>query len=205
MNDKLWSFWNGPDEKDRRGTYAKFFLPEYEAAGGDLQRRISAVEAPFRSETGITLPEGYALGWAPRSDTNEASEHHVGNAGDRRDTEDGAFAWWCLRNPRVLEVHGLYMEHPCSTVLTAWARARGLDVAPAPWCHLQSVAPKDHVRVFFASSKGVEDWDAFLASGGVAGMGYKDWLALMGGSAEPPPSVDSQSSSVRKLRKVSGY
>lgn len=205
MDDILWSFWNGPDEKDRRDTYAQFFLPEYEAAGGDLQRRISAVEAPFRSETGITLPVGYAVGWAPQSDTQEAPEHYVGNAGDRRDTEDGAFAWWCLRNPHVLAVHGLYLEHPCSTVLAAWAKARSLGSTPTPWCHLQSVAPKTHVRVFFASANDAAEWDAFLAAGGVAGMGYKDWLVFAGGSIEPPPSVDAQSLPQRRLRKVSGY
>ena len=67
-----YDFWNGPDSVDRRIKYAKDFLPEYQANGDDVQRRISTVETAFRAETQIELPPGYASGWRPKS-VNEAT------------------------------------------------------------------------------------------------------------------------------------
>ena len=150
MTTKQWSYWNGPADEDRRVKYAKAFRSEYQGNGDDLQRRIAAVETAFRAETGITLPEGYASGWRPpavneaTANAGKASTHLTANGGDKRDTPDGDFAWWCLRNPHILAVHGLYAEHPVATVVRAWVRAHEAGREPTPWCHLQSVPPRSH-------------------------------------------------------------
>lgn len=179
-----WSYWNGPDEEDRREKYAKAFREEFQANGDDLQRRITAVETAFRSETGAELPEGYASGWRSPS-INEAtshagkkSTHLTANGGDKRDTADGEFAWWCLRNKHILERHGLYQEHPVATVVRAWKVAKEQGRAPTPWCHLQSVPPTSNSRVYFPDTASVTEWQAFRDFGGVEGMSYAAWFTL---------------------------
>ena len=195
-----WSYWNGPDEEDRRVKYAKAFKPEHQANGDDLQRRISAVETAFTAETGIILPPGYSSGWRPPS-VNEAtanagklSTHLDGQGGDKRDTVDGDYAWWCLRNQHVLERHQLYMEHPVATVVRAWKRALEQGREPTPWCHQQSVPPRSHNRVYFPDSASLGEWEAFLATGAQPGLGYAAWLALASPRAESEP--------IRKKRKA---
>jgi len=179
-----WDYWFGPDEVDRRIKYAKSFLPEYEQNGDDVQQRIAAVVTAFRSETEIELPEGYSSGWRPgavneaTSNAGKLSNHLTARAGDKRDSPDGEFAWWCFRTPGILERHGLWMEHPVATVVRAWMTAKDQGRTPTPWCHLQNVPPHSHLRVYFPDTKAVEQWEAFTAAGGQPGMPYEAWLAL---------------------------
>lgn len=179
-----WSYWNGPDDEDRRVKYAKAFRPEYQANGDDVQRRIGAVEIAFRAETGIVLPEGYSSGFRPpaindiTANAGKLSNHVTCNAGDKRDDVDGAYAWWCFRNQRVLEVHGLWMEHPVATVVRAWKSALAQKRDPTPWCHQQSVPPKSHLRVYWPDAKSIEEWDEFLKLGGSTGITHAAWVAL---------------------------
>ncbi len=178
-----WDYWNGPDEEDRREKYAKSFLEEYQDNGNDLQRRIRAVETAFRSETGVELPEGYASGWRPAAvndataNAGKKSTHLTANGGDKRDNADGEFSWWCLRNPHILEIHGLYQEHPIATVVRAWKTAHAQGREPTPWCHLQSVPPASHNRVYFPDTASVGEWTAFQDTGSEAGIGYAAWCA----------------------------
>jgi len=185
-----YDYFFGPDEVDRRTKYAKSFLPEYQANGDDIQRRIGAVETAFQAETGILLPEGYASGWRPSS-VNEAtsnaaqgSKHLTANAGDRRDTVNGEFAWWCMRNMRILEVHQLYMEHPVATTIRAWKAAKDQKREPTPWCHLQSIPPASHNRIYFPDTRSVAEWNEFKVLGGLAGMDYGSWLSLQPATEE---------------------
>ncbi len=178
-----WSFWNGPDAQDRRAKYTKDWEPEYQQNGDDVQRRIAAVVSAFQSDTQIELPSGYASGWRPAS-VNEAtanagklSAHLTAQAGDRRDTPDGDFAWWCARNIGVLEQHGLYMEHPVATVIRAWRTAQQQEREPTPWCHLTTRPPASHSRVYWPDSKAPGE---FQASGYTPGMSYAAWLSLKG-------------------------
>ena len=138
MTDK-WDFWNGPDEADRRFKYAKSWRHEYQQNGDEMQRRIGAVVVAFRAETQVELPSGYASGWRPAA-VNEAtansgknSAHLTAEAGDKRDTPSGDFAWWCMRNETVLVQHGLYMEHPVATVVRAWRVAQVQGRESTPW------------------------------------------------------------------------
>lgn len=178
-----WDYWNGPDEEDRREKYKEAFLPEYQGNGDAVQQKIAAVVTAFRAETGIELPEGYSSGW--RSPTvNEStanagkkSTHLQAKAGDKRDTPNGDFAWWCVRNPHVLEQHGLWMEHPVATVLRAFSVANEQKREATPWCHLQVEAPGSGLRIYFPDSKAKPEWDAFLAAGGQPGTSYTDWKA----------------------------
>lgn len=179
-----WSYWNGPDAEDRRIKFASAFLPEYQANGDDLQRRIEAVVTAFFSETGIELPEGYASGWRPPSvnestaNAGKLSTHLRAQGGDKRDSPDGEFAWWCFRTQHVLEVHGVYMEHPAATVVRSWATAAAQKRTPTPWCHLQSVPPASHIRVYWPDSKASGEWETFIDCGGYPGATYETWQAL---------------------------
>lgn len=183
MTTARWDYWNGPDETDRRIRYAKEFKPEYQQNGGEVQRRIAAVVTAFRAETQIELLGGYASGWRPAT-VNEAtanagklSAHLTAEAGDKRDTPDGDFAWWCARNEGALAQHGLYMEHPVATVVRAWRAARG-EREPTPWCHLTTRPPASHARVYWPDAKAQGEWRALLAKGGHTGMTYEAWRAL---------------------------
>ena len=195
-----WNYWNGPDEEDRREKYAKAFREEYQANGDDVQRRIEAVETAFRSETDIKLPEGYASGWRSPAvneatqNAGKASKHLFAQAGDKRDTPDGKFAWWCLRTPHVLEVHGLYMEHPVATVIRAWRRAHEQGREPTPWCHLQSVPPGSGSRIYWPDGSAFSEWERFEAEGGYAGITFEAWMATQQQQVRTrakKPSVDS--------------
>lgn len=190
MTTKQWDFWNGPDLEDRRIKYADEFKPEYQENGDLVQRKIAAVVQAFLGETQIALPEGYASGWRPAG-VNEAtsnaaqhSSHLIAAAGDKRDTPNGDFAWWCMRNPGVLEQHGLYMEHPVATVLRSYKTAKAASRTPTPWCHLSTVAPHSHLRCYFPDLKAGPEWDAFTKAGGYAGITYDDWLKLQAPTLE---------------------
>ncbi len=117
----------------------------------DIQRRIGALVVAFRAETQIELPDGYA-----RLDAE---------SGDKLDTEDGDFAWWCSRHEVELTQHGLYLEHPSGTVIRAWQSAKGSQ--PQPWAHLSVRAPASHERVHSRVD----------SPGYAPGMTYKAWLA----------------------------
>lgn len=180
-----WSYWNGPDEEDRRVKYAKAFRPEFQAAGDEVQRRIGAIEIAFRAETGIVLPDGYASGWRPAavneatSNAGKLSTHLRAAAGDKRDNVDGAFAWWCFRNVWVLERHQVWIEHPVATVVRAWLTALAQGRAPTPWLHGQGEPPKSHSRIYWPDAKSIAEWDEFMVlPGAVPGMTHAAWLAL---------------------------
>lgn len=195
-----WSYWNGPDAADRRVAYEDEFRPEYQANGDDVQRRIEATLVAFKAETQVELPEGYASGWRPPS-VNEATEnagklstHMIANAGDKRDSVDGEYAWWNFRTPHVMEANGLWMEHPVATVVRAWrhaierakqAAAAGKSAAqiaatgaPTPWCHQQRTPPASHARIYWPDAKAADEWAEFLAAGGTAGMTFAAYKAI---------------------------
>lgn len=61
------------------------------------------------------------------------SKHMTGQAIDISDP-DGDLDDWCMEHLDILEVCGLWMEHPSAT--------KG-------WCHVQIVPPKSGKRVFY--------------------------------------------------------
>lgn len=176
-----YDYWYGPDDEDRRVKYATSFSSMYQANGDDVQRRIEAVVTAFRGETGIELPSGYASGWRSpavneaTANAGKASTHLSAQAGDKRDTVDGSFAWWCLRTPHVLEIHGVWQEHPIATVVRSWVKALAQGLNPTPWCHLQSVPPRSGNRIYWPDGSAFSEWQRFEAEGGNAGMTYKAW------------------------------
>lgn len=81
-----------------------------------------------RVNSGYRDPEANRkAGGSPRS------KHLTCQAIDLED-RDGSLAKWCLKNLKLLELIGLWMEHP--------------DVTPT-WIHLQIVAPGSGNRVFW--------------------------------------------------------
>lgn len=194
---KQYDFWNGPDTTDRRITYAKAFTPEIQANGDNTQRLIGALLVHFKAETQVDLPGGYASGWRPpavNEHTANAAAHSAhldGLAGDVRDTEDGDLAWWCMRNLGALEQHGLYMEHPCATVVRAWETAKANKRPPTPWCHLSPRAPGAHIRCYWPDSRSIAEWDAFTRAGGANGTTYAAWL-LFGKNIVPSTPTKGQ-------------
>lgn len=185
MSDR-WDYWNGPDEADRRIKYAKQFKPEYQINGDEVQRRVEPVLVAFVAETQIELPLGWASGWRPpaineaTSNAGKLSNHLLANAGDKRDNPDGAFAWWCFRNPHVLETHKLWMEHPAATVIRSWKTALEQKRTPTPWCHLQTLPPNSGLRCYWPDGKAAGEWEAFLKIGGQPNMTYEAWKELQG-------------------------
>lgn len=184
-----YDYWFGPDDVDRRVKYQRSFRPEYQANGDDIDRRISAVVTAFKSETGIELPPGYSSGWRPgevneiTSNAAKRSTHLTANAGDKRDTIDGEFCWWCMRNEYRLVQHALWMEHPVATLLRAWARAIAGKREPTPWCHLQSLPPSSHRRIYMPDVAAAPEWTAFLQRGGYAGITFADFQKLPAATA----------------------
>ena len=180
-----WSYWNGPDEIDRREKYSGDFLPDYQTNGDELQKRIAALAFEFTNETGIFLPLGYSSGWRPASvnkatkNSGTRSTHLRAKGGDKRDSVDGAFSWWCMQNETALEEHMLWMEHPVATVVRSWKLALEQQRPPTPWCHLQSEPPQSGVRCYFPDSKAVTEWRDYLSIGGLVGMSHSAWLSLM--------------------------
>lgn len=185
-----YDFWNGADAEDRRIRYAKEFRPEYQRNGDEVQRRIGALVVAFRAETQIDLPDGYASGWRPAAvndataNAGKASAHLTAEAGDKRDTANGEFAWWCMRHEALLAQHALYMEHPVATVVRAWTTASAQKRDPTPWCHLTTRAPASHTRIYWPDSKALAEWQAFRERGWEAGMSYTAWRGLRGSPTE---------------------
>lgn len=144
---------------------------------GDLQRRVNAILTAFRSDGG------------------EVFEGYTADGENKLDTVNGALSWWLLRNPHILEIHGLYMEHPVATVVRVWKKAKEQGNQPTPYCHLQSMAPDLHVRIYFPDDAAVTEWEEFQASGHLAGISYESWLGVQPKQkqrpkvAVPAPSV----------------
>ena len=185
-----YDYWFGPDDVDRRVKYRKDWRPEYQVNGDEVQRRIGAMVVAFRAETEIELPEGYSSGWRPgavndaTANAGKGSAHLTAEAGDRRDTPDGDFAWWCMRHQALLAQHALYLEHPVATVVRAWRTASAQGREPTPWAHLATRPPASHNRVYWPDSKALSEWEAFLEAGGAPNMPYAAWLALKGSPTE---------------------
>lgn len=179
-----YDYWYGPDDTDRRVKYRQSFRPEYQANGDDIDRRIGAVVTAFKSETGIELPYGYSSGWRPdavnelTANAGKHSTHLTANAGDKRDNADGAFCWWCYRNENALVQHALWMEHPVATLIRAWVRAIKEAREPTPWCHLQSVPPGSHRRIYMPDGTATPEWSEFLRRGGYAGITFAEFQRL---------------------------
>lgn len=189
-----WSYWNGPDEVDRRIKYAKSFKEEYQANGENLQSRFRAAIAYTQGQHGFELPaQEWASGWRPPA-VNEAtanagklSTHLTAEGGDRKDSVDGALGWALLKDPHPLQVHGLYMEHPVATIVRSWEKAfqawkekdfEGDCPSPHPWCHAQTRPPASHNRVYWPDGRAEGEWKAFLGLGGYIGITFADWLVL---------------------------
>lgn len=105
----------------------------------DLLRRVNALLAEYRHDTGDTDRLHVNSGWRPPA-VNAAtpgaaprSKHMTGQAIDIGDPE-GALDEWCLTHPDTLRRLGLWQEHPSAT---------------KAWCHLQSVPPRSGKLVFY--------------------------------------------------------
>lgn len=88
-------------------------------------------------------------GWRPPS-VNEAtsnagkqSNHLTGHGVDLKDNQHRILAHWCIKNLDLLEIAGLWMEHP------GWTGGPG----HSNWVHLQDVPPKSGKRVYIPSQK----------------------------------------------------
>lgn len=74
------------------------------------------------------------------------STHITGKGCDLQDTEDRALARWCLKNLKVLEEIGLWMEHP------QWTSKKNPETGTRdPWVHTQTVPPGSKKRVYVPS------------------------------------------------------
>ena len=95
--------------------------------------RVHKLLKVFGEERDITS------GWRPPAVNGNTpgaalkSKHMTGQAVDLADP-DGDLDDWCLEHQDMLELYGLFLEHPSAT--------KG-------WCHLQSVPPKSQKRVFY--------------------------------------------------------
>lgn len=138
---------------------------------GDLQRRVNAILTVFRSDGG-KVPEGYTV-----------------DGENKLDTVNGDLSWWLLRNPHILEIHGLYMEHPVATVVRVWKKAKEQGREPILCCHLQSTAPDLHARIYFPDNDAVTEWKEFQAAGYVAGISYEAWLGVQPKQKQRPKVI----------------
>lgn len=137
-------------------TLAQYFgtkahTPEQEVAASDLLSRVNALICEYTRATkrelttnpvtgtwiagstngGFRLPD--CCDGAAQSSHKEALGVDVHDAGDALD---------CWITDLVLLKHGLYREHPDSTLL-------GHDGKPNPWCHLTTRAPRSGRRTFY--------------------------------------------------------
>jgi len=108
--------------------------------------RLLASAAQEQIEPGIDARTGtvVASGWRPKAvndgtaSSGKTSRHIVGLAVDLRDyPPERSLARWCLRNQRLLDEIGLWMEDP------RWTPS---------WVHLQSVPPGSGRRVYVPST-----------------------------------------------------
>ena len=140
----LQQYWMG---RDRR--YGTELTPEITGNAVVLLERVNQVLARAAEDhVQPALDNGtstvVASGWRPKS-VNDAtanggktSKHIIGCAIDLRDAvPDRPLARWCLRNRKLLEEVGLWMEDP------QWTPS---------WVHLQSIPPGSGNRVFISSA-----------------------------------------------------
>lgn len=118
--------------KGRDKEYPKDLTPEIEANAKKLLEKVNAV----LHELNVTII-AVSSGWRPETLNAKVggakkSNHITGCAIDLSDPH-GELDDKFMKNLKVLEKHGLYLEHPDAT--------KG-------WSHLQNVAPKSGNRVF---------------------------------------------------------
>lgn len=150
------AFWRGPDDVDRRTTYASEVTAEIEENGRTTVRAANPLIAEYEAETGLKI-DHCSSGWRPKvvnehtsnagalSAHIEAGAEDVTGKDDLAMSEDGSYAFskfarWCARNPTKLKAYGLYMED--------WRYTAKKHVDPktlaftwAVWCHLTTRAP----------------------------------------------------------------
>lgn len=123
--------------RDKR--YAHDLTADIERNAEDLLKRVNALLAEYRFDTGDTDQLHVNSGWRPPAvnvatpNAAPRSHHMTGRAIDIGDPE-GALDEWCLTHPDTLRRLGLYQEHPSAT---------------KSWCHLQSIAPRSGRLVFY--------------------------------------------------------
>ncbi len=112
--------------------YPDDFTAEIVESANTLLAKVNAL----LQEAGIV--RSVTSGWRPLAynirvpGASRTSHHITARAIDLGD-KDRRLTFWLSRNPRALEVHGLYLELPAAT---------------PTWVHLQDVAPDSGARIF---------------------------------------------------------
>lgn len=148
-------FWKGPDEVDRRETYASDFSQELEAAGTRTVDACAPLIAEYEAETGRMI-DRCSSGWRPKAINDRTANAGAHSAHIDAEAEDvtgeddlemrslpeggeygsSRFARWCARNQSRLERYGLHMED------WRYTAKRHADESWVVWCHLSPRAPK---------------------------------------------------------------
>lgn len=142
-------YWFGRDKK-----YPADFTPAVQANGAETVRRVSLLLAAAAKDdvhpgidqitkTEVAGPWRPAAENARTANAGKLSTHITGEGIDIQDKRDRQLARWCLRNLKVLEVLGLWMEDP------QWTAGKNND---DPWVHLQTKPPGSGKRVYVPSS-----------------------------------------------------
>jgi len=114
--------------------------PQQQANAKETVRRVNLLLARFGETRKIT--SGYrppAIN-AATAGAAKRSKHLDCLAADIEDA-NGKLDAWCMKNLKVLEEIGLWLEHPSATKNPA-RFGEG-------WCHVQIVPPKSGNRVFY--------------------------------------------------------
>jgi hypothetical protein len=124
-------------------TLAQYFMGREHSHANELSETLrSNAEQTLARVNALVARAGVACavssGWRPRAvnatipNASPRSRHISCEAVDLADPDDSLDAW-CMANLSVLEVLGLWLEHPAAT---------------PGWCHLQTVPPASGRRVF---------------------------------------------------------
>ena len=114
-------------------THKSEMTPEISSNAGRTIERVNKLLAFFGESRKVTS------GWRPPSlnakvpGAAKRSNHMIGAACDLED-EDGDLDEWCMDNLNVLEMIGLWLEHPAST---------------KNWTHIQIFGPRSGKRGFY--------------------------------------------------------
>jgi hypothetical protein len=147
-------FWKGPDEVDRRRTYASDYSPTIEANGVATVDACNPLIEEYEAETGFVVNQCRS-GWRPKrindrtANSGAMSAHIDALAEDdtgeddleMRTASDGTaygssrFARWCATHQDRLKFYGLHMED------WHYTARRHADGTWAVWCHLTTRAP----------------------------------------------------------------
>lgn len=135
MSITITDYWMGRDT-----DFADELTPRVRANAGLTVERVNGLLEAYAEATGETGARKVNSGWRPLAINNRVrgaagrSKHLTGEACDLDDF-DGALDAWCTTGAGLaaLEAHGLWLEHPDSTV---------------GWCHVQTVPPGSGRRVF---------------------------------------------------------